>query len=134
MTQRMSPPPASREAGFTLVEVLAALAIFSIGAVGLVHISTENARTTRLVETRALAAIVADNALTDRLTDPRPPEKGFSSREEILGGRDWLVEETLADTPNPLVWQLTVSARLIDPESGEPGSGHELTAFIEAAR
>ena len=120
------------DAGFTLIEVLAALAVFSIAAVGLVHISIENTRATAIVETRALAAIVADNALTDRFSDPRPPVKGFVSREERLAGRDWQVEETIADTPDPLILQVTISARLIDPISEDAGIGHQVTAFVEA--
>ena len=78
---------ASREAGFTLVEVLAALAIFSITGIGLVRVASENAKTARMVESRALAGVVADNHLARTLVRARPLEPGTETTERDLARR-----------------------------------------------
>lgn len=51
------------EAGFTLVEVLAALMVFSVAIIGLTHAGTQGTMATAQLETKTLAGIVADNQL-----------------------------------------------------------------------
>jgi len=108
-----------REDGFTLVEVLAALAIFSIAALGLVRATSEGARAARIVEGRAMAAIVAENALAEAVLETQRPEIGVSGETVSLAGRDWEVERRVAKTSNPLILELTIVARAADGRSGE---------------
>lgn len=52
-----------KDQGFTLIEVLAALLIFSLSIVGLTHAGTQSAQAASYLEKKVLAAIVADNQL-----------------------------------------------------------------------
>ncbi len=108
-----------REGGFTLVEVLAALAIFSIAAIGLVRATSEGARAARIVEGRAMAAIVADNALAETVLERARLETGRSAEVIDFAGREWEVEREVARTPNPLVLELTIVAQAADGRAGE---------------
>lgn len=50
-----------KEAGFTLIEVLAALLVFSVAIIGLTHAGAESARAVSAIDDKMLAGIVADN-------------------------------------------------------------------------
>ena len=52
---------ADTQAGFSLLELLVALAIFGMAVVGLLNLSGESTRTAVILEERALAAVVAEN-------------------------------------------------------------------------
>lgn len=47
--------------GFSLLELIVALAIFGMAVVGLLNLSGESTRTVVVLEERALAAVVAEN-------------------------------------------------------------------------
>ncbi|MGB0907113.1 MAG: type II secretion system minor pseudopilin GspI [Maricaulaceae bacterium] len=49
--------------GFTLVEVLAALLVFSLSIIGLSHAGTQSAQSISVLDDKMLAGIVADNQL-----------------------------------------------------------------------
>lgn len=103
------------------MEVLAALGIFSIAALGLVHVSTENTRTAGIIETRALAGIVADNRLTERLTAPGNLVIGAETEIVELAGRTWIVNETIAQTSTNGILQIQIEAVEQSGEN-EPGA------------
>jgi len=78
-----------KQDGFTLVEVLAALLIFSLGIVGLSRAGAQSiAHADRLTD-KTYAGIVADNQLV--LARLREPQVRTESGEEVIGGRkyDW---------------------------------------------
>ena len=105
-----------KEEGFTIIEVLAALSIFAIAAVGLVHISSENTRGAAAIESRMLAAMVADNELTLTLIQKDKLEDGITSGQLSYGGREWEWRKTVNTTPNPLIQQIKLEAWESDPE------------------
>ena len=124
----------SNQAGFTLVEVLAALGVFSIAAMGLVHVSTENTRTATIIETRALAAIVADNKLTETFTQAGNLVAGFKSSTTNLAGREWVVNETIIETETAGLLRIQID--VLEAETGQSGSasGVQRIAFRGARR
>jgi len=76
-------------AGFTLLEMLVALAIFSLAALALVRLQGVSARTSVDLHSRTMAQIVARNLMIERLTDPQPPTLGASEGTAENGGRQW---------------------------------------------
>lgn len=117
------------EDGFTLIEVLVALAVFSIAATALLRLSGQNARTAAVIEARSLAAIAADNALADAILTPNQLEIGETEADVELGRRRFAIMRTVSETPNPLVIQLTIEARHVDAD-GEPQRARQTrTAF-----
>ena len=61
---------ADTQAGFSLLELLVALAIFGMAVVGLLNLSGESTRTAVILEERALAAVVAENQAIEALLAP----------------------------------------------------------------
>lgn len=52
-----------KDSGFTLVEVLAALMVFSFGIIGLTSAGTQSVRAVSALDQKMLAGIVADNQI-----------------------------------------------------------------------
>jgi len=76
-------------AGFTLLEMLVALAIFSLAALALVRLQAVSARTSVDLRERTMAQIVARNLMVERMTDPQPPAQGESAGTVENAGREW---------------------------------------------
>ncbi len=114
-----------RPVGFTLLEVLVALAIVAValgaamrGALAL----TQAAREARL---KLLATITADNELTElRLAGPAPPP-GVQRTDCPQGGVHFTCERTVKTTPNPFF--LRVQLRVLD--DGERPQAELLTVL-----
>lgn len=92
---------AGQRPGFTLIELLVALAVFSLAALALLKLSGENARAAADVETRTVAAIVADNLAVGALTSVDPPAEGETAGTMPMAGRDWRWRRIVTATPDP---------------------------------
>lgn len=92
---------ATSESGFTLVEVLASLVIFSIAILGLMHAGAENIKAMQLIEQKQVAGIIADNQLILAQTGDRRLRVGTSQETVDMNGQKWdwdlRVEETDLD-------------------------------------
>lgn len=77
--------------GFTLLEMLVALAILSLAALALVRLDAFAVRSTGAVDGAALARIVAANAATDILSASTAPSPGRQSTDVTNGGRRWTI-------------------------------------------
>ena len=77
--------------GFTLLEVLVALAVVALGLSAAFAATGQSARTTEQLRVRTLAQWAAADALTAlRLAEELP--RGQARREEEIAGRVWWVE------------------------------------------
>ena len=77
--------------GFTLLEVLVALAVVALGLSAAFAATGQSARTAEQLRVRTLAQWAAADALTAlRLTGDLP--RGQARREEEIGGRVWWIE------------------------------------------
>ncbi|MFC4596312.1 MULTISPECIES: type II secretion system minor pseudopilin GspI [Sphingobium] len=77
------------ESGFTLLEMLVALAVFSLAALALVRLQGVTLRTAADLDSKALGQIVARNLMVETQTDPAPPAVGSEQGEVDNGGRRW---------------------------------------------
>ncbi|MEO1642401.1 MAG: type II secretion system minor pseudopilin GspI [Pseudomonadota bacterium] len=75
------------QAGFSLVETVAALGILAMAAIPLLQISTDATRNTAMLETRLLARTVAENVMNRAMADPVVLQAGIQSGQETQMGR-----------------------------------------------
>lgn len=75
------------EAGFSLVETLAALGILALAALPLMQTATSSANATRHLENRMLARIVAENVISYEMVRGDQPDAGIRSGVETQMGR-----------------------------------------------
>ena len=118
------------ESGFTLIEMLVALAIFSLAALALLRLGGATATTSARIQDQAIAQMVARNVAVEALTDPEPPPFGRLAGEAINAGRRWLWTRTTARSPEARVQQIEI--RVTSAEGG-PGQA-TLTIFRRAAQ
>ena len=104
-----------RTCGFTLIEVLVALAVFSMAAMGLAHLTTETVRGAGHIDLRVLAKIEADNQMVAALiqADKTIPAAAAGRTEQRGQQLDW----TRTVSPTGRANLIAVSVIVIDPES-----------------
>lgn len=98
-----------RDDGFTLVEVLVSLAIFSLAILGLNQAATLAVAGTNSLQMRTHAGFVADNAVV--LSRIAPLELGVERSEESSGGIDFDVSVTTLETGQDGFYEITVQVR-----------------------
>jgi general secretion pathway protein I len=130
----MSTP--SRLRGFTLLEVLVALAIFAIVAAVVLTAAGRSVNNAGRLEALALAGWIADNRLTELQLQQPAPAIGREDQELEFGGRQWqtLSEVETSGTPGLLriqVWVAAVEARRGSNEGPiEQRAVTSLTGFV----
>ena len=97
------------EQGFTLVEVLAALLVFSLSIIGLTHMGTQSARAVSVISEKSLAGIVADNALIKARIQPL--KIGTAEGQETQMGQSFFYKITTTQTPVENFYSLNVSVQ-----------------------
>lgn len=109
----MSPKPIKRaaEGGFSIVEALVALFVFAIAGVALVQLQAHSIRSFTEVERRALAAILAQNALVESAAALSPPDLGLRDDRPEIAGRTWLRRVAVEATPDASMRRVTVMVR-----------------------
>ncbi|RTL50112.1 MAG: type II secretion system protein GspI [Rhodocyclaceae bacterium] len=98
-----------RPVGFTLLEVLVALAIMAIGvaaAMRAIGVATSGMDALR---ERQLADWVAQNRLAEIRIAGRFPPTGINQGETQMGGRYFVWKEDVKATPNPLFRRVDVA-------------------------
>jgi len=88
---------------FTLLEVLVALAVASIGLAAVIKVAGGNAYNAQYLQERTLAQWVAMNQLAVVQGLNALPEKGKTSGQEDLGGRTWYWRQEVKDARINLV-------------------------------
>jgi general secretion pathway protein I len=116
-----------KQDGFTLIEVLAALLIFSVAIIGLSHSGTESVRAVSALDNKMLAGVVADNQLI--LARQDPAKVGMRTGQETAMSRNFTYDIETTKTETSGFYQLVVKVRAKNNE-------HvliERTAFVQGA-
>jgi len=101
----------SASKGFTLLEILIALAVLAIVMISLIKITSDNSRNLWHVENKTLAGIIASNHITQLRLSKELPEQ--QDGWETMAGRKWFWQVQRPVTSNALgLWQYTVNVFL----------------------
>ena len=112
-----------RQNGFTLLEVIVALAILALIMTGLVTSIGDVATNQNSIEERTFAQWVALNQIAKLQLDEEMAQLGNSNGLEEMAGRQWEWRQTIENTGDPLVHRVIVTA-------GREGKDSELARAI----
>jgi len=94
------------ERGFTLLEVLVALAVFSLAALALLRVQGASLSTVARLDEKLLAAIVVQNLAAEAAVVRPAPAFGRSEGEELNAGRRWRWQREVVRTPDPALQRI----------------------------
>lgn len=118
--------------GFTLIEVLVALLVFSIIATIAAQMSSQYIGTYERVRDKTLAGWVADNRINElRLQETLPPVS-VNSKDMEYGPFRWRVDTSIINTQDPSIRRVKVAVSKFRGDGTEPARLHSLSAFIGA--
>ncbi|MBV8802982.1 MAG: type II secretion system minor pseudopilin GspI [Gammaproteobacteria bacterium] len=92
----------NNKSGFTLIEVLVALAIVSIALTAVIKVSSQNIKNTFYIQEKTIALWVASDIINEmRLGVIKVPEKSemIEEKKEMLN-QSWPYTVNLSNTPN----------------------------------
>ena len=90
----------NKQAGFTLLEVLIALAILAIAMAAVARASMQMTDSSNELKRRLLANWVADNRLAEHMARSEWPPVGLSNGVEEQAGLSLRWEENVSNSPN----------------------------------
>ena len=130
----MSASMARAGRGFTLLEVLVALAIFATVAAVVLTAAGRSLSNAGRLEELTLAGWIADNRISELQLQQVPPAIGRETRELEFGGRQWQTLSEVEASADPGLLRVTVWVALQTPRA-RSGSLAEravtsLTGFI----
>lgn len=100
-------------AGFTLLEVLLALALLAIVGMSVLTMSGESVRNTPILEQRTLARLVADNQMTELYLLKQWPTLSWQWKEHDLAGQLWFTRSRSIKTADDDFRAIDVEVRTL---------------------
>lgn len=113
--------------GFTLVEVLVAVAVLAIALAAVIGAMARQADNAGYLKQKTLAVWVAHNRLAEVQLQPKVPGTGRSDGTVEMGGFEWRWEAVVNATEDPRLRRIDIIVRR--PEDPK-GSLAELTGFL----
>jgi general secretion pathway protein I len=126
-----TPHAARAPRGFTLIEVLAALVIVSLGMMAVIQAVSQTASNSSYLRDKTIAHWVAMNRLTEVRLEQGAPKVDKTSDEVEMAGREWRWTMEVTQTPVETMRRIDISVR---PADGQDGSSMaSITGFYGSA-
>ena len=97
-----------RRYGFTLIEVLVALAVVAVALSAGMRAIAQGADGASALKARTLAMWVAENRLAQAQLDDPAPAPGTTTGEEAQAGARFTWRRTVEASPNPAFWKVEI--------------------------
>mgnify|MGYP003386353807 FL=1 len=102
----------SKPLGFTLIEVMLAMAVFAIAGVALLGVADNNYRHISHIEEQMFANWVASNQLVEASLDKTWPPKNNRKGKVEMAGRTWYWQQKVSKTANKELRAVNMQVRL----------------------
>lgn len=120
----------SKTQGFTLIEVLAAVAVLAIALSAVISGMARYADNASRLRDRTLAYMVAHNRLAQLELEPAWPAEGRSDGEVEMAGVRWRWEAEVKKTPDDALRRVDVQVMRAEDRSDEDGPLVTLSGFL----
>jgi len=107
---------ADRFHGFSLIEMLVALAVLSLAVLGLLNLSGENTRSAVIIHERVMAGVVAENRAVEAMIQPFRLLGTETAGVESAGDLDWRWTRTLRETDDAGIVRVDIEVRPLHEE------------------
>ncbi|MGB7755640.1 MAG: type II secretion system minor pseudopilin GspI [Salinisphaera sp.] len=108
-----------RAEGFTLVEVLIALAVVAIALVAFVSAGAQNADYATYIHRRTIAQMIARNQLVEYQIAADWPRTGKRENDVTMAGSKWHWDATIKSTADANVRRADVRVYAINPDTNQ---------------
>lgn len=115
------------EKGFTLIEVMLAMAVFSIAGIAILGTADTNARNLGYLESKILASWVASNQLVEITLDDTWPPKNNKKGKVDLAGLEWFWQQKVVKTTDKDMRAIVLEVRL---DEKDPSALTSLMTYI----
>lgn len=95
--------------GFSLIEMLVALAVFGLAVLALLNLAGESTRSAVVIEQNLLAGVVADNRAVEALVATPAELQGPATGVEIAGGRHWRWVREIHPIPDTALLRIDIA-------------------------
>ncbi len=100
-----------RHKGFTLVEVMVAVAVIGLGLAAVIKTVTSTTNNTIYLRDKTFAYWVAQNQLAELEIISAKPKTGFTDGEEMLAGLTWHWTRKVEGTEDPDTSRVEITVR-----------------------
>lgn len=118
-----------RAKGFTLLEVMVALAIFATAAMALSNVAMQYTQATANAVLRSKAQFVALNEIANMEIN-REWMSGTASKQVLQQGERWQIDKKAQATISPNVQRVDVQVSLLNAETGDVEAGITSLVFF----
>lgn len=98
--------------GFTLIEVMLAMAIFSVAGIAILGTTDTNARNLGHLESKIVASWVASNQMVEVTLDNTWPPKNNRKGKVELAGQEWFWQQKVIKTTDKDLRAIVMEVRL----------------------
>ncbi len=115
----------SSDKGFSLLELLVAIAILSLAVIPMISSQSAAVKSTSILTEKALAKIVAENALTMFKSTEVPPSPGRHTGNDQQGGFEFNWHANVEYFPAQYLMSVQINVTRVE----NSGSVYEITGF-----